>query len=347
MQAIQLRKWNSEPELVEVETPIPGPGQVLLRVDAAGLCHSDLHMMEWPEEKVPYKLPFTLGHETAGTVAALGPGARSVSEGDRVVVYSRWGCGVCWSCRQGIENRCTQSGDELRGFGGGVGSDGGLAEYILVPSTRYLIGISGLEPAQAAPLTDAALTPYHAIKRCSHQLVPGATVLVIGAGGLGHVAVQLLRGLSSVRIVALDLREAALELARVAGADLTIPAEDLSPQQLRAEIGRQGAALVLDFVASDATLALAAAAVSIGGDICYVGRGGGSLAVDPGKLPYECSVTLTSWGTLPELVEVVALAQSGAIQLEVERVTLDHVIDAYRRLNRGEVKGRVVAVPTR
>src|SRR5580704_2078680 len=134
MAAVRLLRWQSEAELVAVPVPGPGPGEVLLKVDAAGLCHTDLHMMEWPAGTVPYTLPYTLGHETAGTVvafgsgAALGPGARGVSKGDRVLVYARWGCGACWPCLQGMENLCETAAGDLGGHGGGVGRDGGLAE---------------------------------------------------------------------------------------------------------------------------------------------------------------------------------------------------------------------------
>lgn len=345
MYAIRLTRWNQEPELVELPTPTPGPGEVLLRVDAAGLCHSDLHMMEWPEGSVPFTLPFTLGHETAGTVAALGPGVGGVREGDRVAVYSRWGCQTCHACLEGVENGCERSIDVAAGYGGGVGRDGGLAEYMIVPSARYLLPIDGLDPASAAPLTDAALTPYHALRRCSHQLRPGSTALVIGVGGLGHMAIQLLRALSSVRIVAVDVRPEALELARSAGADVALPAFDLTPAALRSELGGNGVNVVLDCVATDATLALAAGSVAVGGDLCYVGRGGGSLSVAPRTLPFECSVLLPSWGTLPELVEVVALARAGAIHTEIERFSLEQAIDGYRRLDQGLVRGRAVVTP--
>jgi propanol-preferring alcohol dehydrogenase len=345
MQAVRLQRWQSEPQLVEVPTPEPAPGEVLLRIDAAGLCHTDLHMMHWPEGAVPYRLPFTLGHENAGTVVALGAGANGVAEGDRVVVYSRWGCGSCWQCIQGMENRCERPVEELGAHGGGAGRDGGLAEYMVVPAGRYLVAIGDLDPVFAAPLTDAALTPYHAIKRCAHQLRPDATVVVIGVGGIGHMAIQLLRALSSVRVVAVDVREEALELARVAGAHAAMPGAELTPRQLRDETGARGAALVLDCVGSDATLELAAGAVAVGGDVCYVGRAGGLLPVAPGKLPYECTVTIPSWGTLSELLEVVALARSGAIRTEVERLTLAQAGDGYRRLSRGEVRGRAVVVP--
>jgi propanol-preferring alcohol dehydrogenase len=216
---------------------------------------------------------------------------------------------------------------------------------MLVPSVRHLVPIGDLDPVAAAPLTDAALTPYHAINRSAHHLRPDATVLVLGVGGIGHMAIQLLRALSAVRIVAVDVRAEALEMARAAGAHVTVPGSALAPSELRAILGDVGAALVLDCVGSDSTLELAAAAVAIGGEISYVGRAGGTLAVAPGRLPFECSVTLPSWGSLSELTEVVALARAGAIRTEVERLRLEDAIDGYRRLSRGEVRGRAVVVP--
>jgi propanol-preferring alcohol dehydrogenase len=345
MLAIQLQEWNSEPRLVEVEKPTPGPGEVLIRVEAAGLCHSDLHLMDWPEGTTPFTLPFTLGHETAGTVAALGPGSRGARVGDRVLVHSLWGCGECWQCLQGAENRCEAPLDSLRGFGGGVGCDGGLAEYMLVPSRRHLTAIDDLDPVAAAPLADAALTPYHAIKLCAHQLRPGATVVVIGVGGIGHMAVQLLRALSPVRILAVDVRDEALALAESAGAHVTVSGDGLTGADLRAQVGARGATLVLDCVASDATLALACGAVGRGADICYIGRAGGALPVAPSRLPLETTVRLPSWGTLPELAEVVALARAGVIRTEVQTLGLEEVVEGYRRLRRGEIRGRAVATP--
>ncbi|HWM96021.1 MAG TPA: alcohol dehydrogenase catalytic domain-containing protein, partial [Streptosporangiaceae bacterium] len=252
MPAVRLLGWQSEPELVAVPAPEPGPGEVLVKVEAAGLCHSDLHLMDWPAGTVPYTLPFTLGHETAGTVAAIGPGARGVAEGDRVLVYARWGCGACWPCLQGMENLCETPAGDLGGHGGGVGRDGGLAEYMVVPSARYLVPIPDLDPVAAAPLADAALTAYHAIKRWLPALRPGATAVVIGIGGLGHMAVQLLRALSNARVIAVDIRESARRLALEAGVHAAVA----DARELREEAG-PGAALVLDCVASDGTLALA------------------------------------------------------------------------------------------
>jgi propanol-preferring alcohol dehydrogenase len=346
MRAVRFSAWQSEPELVEVATPLPGPGEVLIRVDAAGLCHSDLHIMEWPAGTVEWELPFTLGHENAGTVVALGPRTTGLAEGERVLVHARWGCGRCWHCLQGAENRCAHSLEVFGGQGGGAGRDGGLADYMVVPSARYLVPLGDLDPLAAAPLTDAALTPYHALKQWPDQLRPNGCVVVIGVGGIGHMAVQLLRALTAVRVVAVDVRDDALELALRSGAHAAVSGRDLSVAELRSEIGADGATLVLDCVATDATLALAGGVVAPGGAISYIGRGGGTLPVALGTLPPECSVTIPTWGTLAELVEVVALARAGAIHTEVVRLALDDAVDGYRRLRRGELVGRAVVTPS-
>jgi alcohol dehydrogenase, propanol-preferring len=341
MQAVRLTGWQRPPELCEVPEPVAEPGGVVLRVAGAGLCHSDLHLMHWPADALPYALPFTLGHEVTGTVVELGPGASGVTVGDDVVVYGPWGCGACRRCSRGEEHLCERPALER---GCGLGRDGGLAEYVAVPATRLLVGLDGLDPVAAAPLADAALTPYHAIRRALPHLRPGASAVVIGVGGLGHVAVQLLAALSSARIVAVDLRAPALELARAAGADETVLA-GADAAEVRAAAGG-AAAVVIDCVGSDATLALAAAAVAPGGHVAIVGLAGGAFPLRRGGVPMETTVVISNWGTRAELAEVVALARDGAIGLAVEQVRLEDVPAAYARLERGEVRGRVVAVPT-
>ena len=198
MRAVQLVEWQAEPELRDVPVPEPGPGEVLLKITAAGLCHSDLHIMEWPEGTVPWPVPFTLGHEAAGTVAALGAGVDGLEVGEPVVVGASWGCGDASTAGRGSRTRCVERPERPIG---GCGVDGALADYLLVPSPRLLVSSEGLDPAVAAPLTDAALTPYHAIKQSLHLLTPGSTTVVIGVGGLGHTAVQILRALTPTRIV--------------------------------------------------------------------------------------------------------------------------------------------------
>src|SRR3954453_3999415 len=234
MQAIRLTAWEQPARLVDVPTPEPGPGEVLLRVAGAGLCHSDLHLMHWPAGALPYALPFTLGHEAGGVVAALGPGADGPDPGTPVLVYGPWGCGRCAACSLGAEMLCE---GERRGRGAGLGRDGGLAEYVVVPSARLTLPLDGLDPGAAAPLADAGLTPYHAIRRALGLLAPGTSAIVIGVGGLGHVAIQLLKALSAARVVAVDRRDAALALASDSGADAVLPAAGLSGATLRRAAG--------------------------------------------------------------------------------------------------------------
>ena len=338
MRAVQLVAWCSEPELRDVKVPEPEPGQILVRVEAVGLCHSDLHVMDWPEGTLPFDLPMTLGHETAGVVAGLGAGAGGVEIGDPVLVYGPWGCGTCAACARGADNLCA------RRLACGLGFDGGLAEFVLVPSSRFLVARGGLDAARSAPLTDAALTPYHALKPHLGRLVPGSSVVVIGVGGLGHVAVQLVRELSPARIIAIDPREHARQAAADAGANAVLGSDGLSADDVRAETGAAGAALVLDFVASDSTLRLAASAIGIGGHVSIVGFGADSFPCGIGTVPLEWSAGRPSWGTLPELHEVVSLARDGRIEITVEPMALEEAVEGYRRLRRGDINGRAVAV---
>jgi alcohol dehydrogenase, propanol-preferring len=339
MRAIQLTSWQAEPELREVPVPVPGPGEVLVAVQATGLCHSDLHVMDWPPGTLNWELPVTLGHETAGTVAALGAGARGVEMGEPVLVYGPWGCGRCRQCARGAENICA------RRTGCGLGRDGGLAEFVVVPSARLLVPRGDLDAVRAAPLTDAALTPYHALKPHLERLVPGSDIVIIGVGGLGHVAVQLARELSPVRIVAVDPREQARRRAIGAGAHAALDGRGLTAAQVRAETVSTAAALVLDFVGSDETVRLGAAVIESGGHVAIVGSGGSTFPFGINSVPLEWSAGRPSWGTLPELHEVVALARAGRIEIEVEQLALDQAVEGYRRLRRGEVFGRVVVTP--
>src|SRR4029079_7667088 len=235
--------------------PGPPPGGFLIRVGGAGACHSDLHLMEWSAGTLPYELPFTLGHENAGWIETLGPGGKGWDVGEDGAVYGPWGCGRCRPCRNGLETLCERAG-QIGAAGGGLGRDGGMAEYMLVPDSRLLVPLGALDPRAAAPLSDAALTPYHAIKLALHQLVPGTSAVVIGVGGLGHMAVQILRALTPARVIATDVDPAKLELARAVGADHTVASSEDAAAEIRELTQGRGAALVLDCVGSDGTLAL-------------------------------------------------------------------------------------------
>lgn len=349
MLALRLNAWKSDPVLEEVPVPEPGAGEVVVQVGAAGACHSDLHLMhEFEPGLLPWSPPFTLGHENAGWVHTLGAGVTGLEPGQPVAVVGAWGCGTCPRCLDGLETYCDRPDlAPVPGGGGGLGLDGGMAEYLLVPAARHLVPLpDGLDPVQAAPLTDAGLTPYHAVRRSQAKLGPGTTALVIGVGGLGHLGVQVLAATTAAHVIAVDSRESARDLAEACGAGLTLaPGPDLVAQVREATHGR-GADVVLDFVGSDETLATAAACVRQLGDLTIVGLGGGTLPVSFFGVPYEASVQTTYWGNRRELVEVLDLGARGLLRPETTIYTLSDATQAYLDLAHGTVRGRAVVVPT-
>jgi alcohol dehydrogenase, propanol-preferring len=344
MKAFQFVEWQQPGQLRGVPVPEPGPGEVLVKVGGAGACHSDLHLLEIPAGQVPAQLPFTLGHENAGWVETMGPGATGFAPGDPVIVYGPWGCGLCMNCRQGMENYCQAPGGPSAG---GLGAnDGGMAEYLLVPATRYLIPLGNLDPLEVAPLTDAGLTSYHAVKRSVQLLGPGSTAVVIGAGGLGQMAIQVLRALcAATTIVAVDTSADKLEIAKQMGADLGLFSGDEAVTRVKDITGGQGAELVLDLVAVNPTLAMAAQMARVLGHLTIVGVGNAALPVNFASPPHECSVASPFWGSIPELIEVIALAKVGKIQMLVEHFPLERADEAYQLLHDGKIQGRAVITP--
>jgi alcohol dehydrogenase, propanol-preferring len=348
MRALQLIGWQKEPELREVAEPEPGPGEVVIRIAGAGACHSDLHLMhDFTEGVLPWGPPFTLGHENSGWVDAIGPGVHGLDLGQPVLVYGPWGCGRCHRCREGMENYCEEQAS-LGAYGGGLGLDGGMAPKMLVPSARHLVPLRDLDPIDAAPLTDAGLTPYHAVKRSLSLLGPGSVAVVMGIGGLGHMAVQILETLTPARIIAIDTSARALDVAVAAGAERTVRAGG-APDHLAEIVGEQTngrfADVVLDFVGVDASLALAARVVRPLGHLTVVGLGGGTLPLSFFSIPYEASVATTYWGSVTELMEVVELAEAGRIAARVTRFALEDATDAYDAMRHGDLLGRAVIVP--
>lgn len=349
MRALQVTKWHHDPELVEVERPDPGPGEVVVKVAAAGVCHSDLHILGELGDAVPWPLPFTLGHENTGWIDELGPNVTGLEVGQPVAVYGAYGCGSCERCLVGISNYCEDPlHAPMPGGGCGLGMDGGMAEYVRVPGPQYLVALpDGMDPVVAAPLTDAGLTPYHAIRRSTAQLVPGSTAVVIGVGGLGHLAVQILKATTAARIIAVDAKEEALKLAAECGADTAIEAGPQAAGEVRAATKGRGADVVLDFVGNDETLATAAACTRTLGDLTIVGIAGGTLAYNFFAVPYEVSVQSVYWGSRSELAEVLDLGARGLITPEITTWPLAEAPDAYRALRDGTINGRAVVIPNK
>src|SRR5580765_6075691 len=244
MRAYRLVEAQVPPEFQEMPEPHAGPGQVVVRVAGSGLCHTDFTVISrersyWKSEPPP----FTLGHEIAGWVEEIGTGVTTLQRGDAVAVNPSWGsCGRCPMCRSGEENHCLHQ-KAIRAPG--VGYDGGHAPYVLVPEARFLVPIGDLDPVTAAPLTDAGITTYSAIKPALPMIWPGSTAVVIGIGGLGLYAVQFLRQLTGARVVAVDSTEARLKLARKYGADDVVSSGPEAANQIRELTGGIGAAFVL------------------------------------------------------------------------------------------------------
>jgi len=349
VRALRLTGWKSEPRMAEVPDPVPGPGGVVVKIGGAGACHSDLHLMhDFGEGMLPWGPPFTLGHENAGWVHAHGDGVRGLEIGQPVAVYGPWGCGTCSRCRVGIETYCENpAGAPVPGGGGGLGLDGGMADYMLVDDARHVVPLpDGLDPVAAAPLTDAGLTPYHAVRRSLPKLLPGSSALVIGAGGLGHLGVQILRALTAATIITVDTRQEALDLAQSCGSDVCLLSDEDTSARVLELTGGRGADVVLDFVGTDGTLALGAATVRSLGDLTLVGLGGGTLPVTFFSPRYEASVQSTYWGSRPELVEVLDLAAKGLLTPRISTFGLGEAVDVYRLLREGKIDGRAVIVPT-
>ncbi|MGY1703507.1 NAD(P)-dependent alcohol dehydrogenase [Geodermatophilus sp. SYSU D00697] len=344
MRAVQYRTIGGEPEVVEVPTPEPGPGQVRLRVTAAGLCHSDSFVMGLPAEQYVYGLPLTLGHEGAGVVDALGEGVTGVAVGESVAVYGPWGCGLCLECARGAENYCPRAA-ALGIRPPGLGAPGALAEYLIVDDVRHLVSLGDLDPVATVSLTDAGLTPYHAIVSSLGALRAGSTAVVIGAGGLGHVGIQILRAITGATVVALDISEEKLALASEVGAHRVLPSDASAVGAIRELTGGVGAQAVFDFVGTAPTVEVARKSVAMDGVVQVVGIGGGVLPTGFFSTPMGASVRAPYWGTRPELMEVLDLARAGAVHVEVERYSLDEAPAAYRKLHEGTVRGRAVVVP--
>ena len=348
MRALRFHSFGEPPRVMEVAVPEPGPGEVLLRVTAAGVCHSDEWIMstapeDWAASGAPF--PITLGHEAAGEVVAVGSGVDTVAIGESVLVYGPWGCGRCPSCATGSENFCRRPGGPRPP---GIKADGAMAEYLLVPAARHLVPLGDLDPIVAVALTDAGLTSYHAIRECLPALRPGATALVLGIGGLGHLAVQILRAVApGVTVIAVDSRQDKVDLALELGAHHGLLAGDRTLDRVLELTAGVGADVVLDMVRVQSTVELGRRAVARAGVISLVGAGPGVLEVAVGRLPMGVSVLRPFWGTLAELWDVVELARAGLIRTECEVHPLAAGPEVYERLRAGDVRGRAVLIPGR
>jgi propanol-preferring alcohol dehydrogenase len=359
MSAFRLPDWGTQPRFEEVPRPDPGPGGVLVKMAASGVCGSDVHLTHAPAEMFPFRPPFTLGHENAGYVAGLGPGVAGFAEGDAVLASSATSCGHCAQCVAGADNYCqdqvNMSTRMMSPRVRGLGFDGGLAEYLVVP-VRDLVPLSGLDPRQAAPLADAGATSYQAVTRALPVLVPGSHCLVIGCGGLGSFAVQYLRLLTASEVIVTDIDPERLSYATGLGAHHVLQASgetagtetagDQTAGETAAAVldltGGGGVAAVLDFVGSADSLALADTVVRPLGKVVVPGIAMGTRPFGWGASAPGCEYSLSLGFTMSDLRQVLALGQSGRLTIDTDVFAFADAPLAYERLAGGKVRGRVV-----
>jgi propanol-preferring alcohol dehydrogenase len=345
MRAVVFSDYQTFPTLEEVERPQPGPGEVLLKVAGAGACHSDVAIYKDFAEGQPgaQRPAFTLGHENAGWIEEIGPGVHGFTVGDAFLVYGPIGCGRCKACSRGQDTYC-ENAATMPYLGVGLGRDGGMADYVVVPA-RNLVPLGDADPVAAAPLSDAGLTPYHAIKNSLPNLAGGGRyALVIGLGGLGQIAVQILTALTGATVIATDMKEDAMKRAEASGA-VTVPGGADQVAAIRDLTGGRGVDAAFDFVGATPTIKAAQSSMAQGGRFTVVGIAGGTTEWSFFTTPYESTITNTYWGTIEDLHEVVAMYRAGQITPEIERYSMDDALEAYRKLESGQLSGRAVVVP--
>lgn len=346
MRALVFEAWKTPPTLKDIDKPRPGPGEVLLKVAGAGACHSDVAVYQDFDETTaqPQLAPsYVLGHENSGWVEELGDGVQGIEIGAAFLVYGPIGCGRCAACSRGEDTYC-QNVASMSYLASGLGRDGGMAEYIAVPA-RNLVPLGDADPVAAAPLSDAGLTPYHAIKKALPNLAGGGKfALVIGLGGLGQIGVQILRALTGATVIATDMKPDAMKRAEEAGA-VTVPGGPDQAAQIRELTGGRGVDAAFDFVGVAPTIALAASVMAPKGRLTVVGIAGGTYEWSFFTTPYESTITNTYWGTIEDLHEVVAMYKAGQIIHDVELFAMEDALEAYRKLEAGELSGRAVVVP--
>ena len=341
MKAVRLHKYDERPTVEEVPDPkLESPLDVIVRIGGAGLCRTDLHIIEgqWAE-KSGVELPYTLGHENAGWVQEVGSAVTNVAAGDTVILHPLVTCGLCRACRAGDDMHC-----ELGRFPG-IDSDGGMSELLKTGARACVKLDPSLQPADVAALADAGLTAYHAAKKAVPLLYPGTKVAVVGAGGLGHIGIQSLEALTAAEIIVIDSSEAALDLARSLGADYAVLADGSQVEQVKELTNGKGADVVMDFVGERHAEAEAWEMTRRAGSHFVIGYGGTISVPAIDVISTERNVIGNLVGTYNDLAELMVLAAQGKVKLHTRSYPLEAVNDAMDDLEAGRLQGRGILVP--
>ncbi len=319
---------------------IAAPTDVIVRIGGAGVCRTDLHIVEgiW-RSKVDVALPYIMGHENAGWIEEIGPGVEGVKVGDAVICHPLVTSGHCLACRRGDDMHATDSKFP------GINANGGYAEYLLTGERALIKLPKSLAPKDVAPYTDAGLTAYRAAKKASRHLLPGQYCVVIGAGGLGHVGIQVLAALCAAEIIVVDRSDMALQLAEECGAHHKVKSDGNEVEAVAALTGGHGAEAVIDFVGEGDAVARGLAMTRNGGTYYIVGYGGKIELPTLDMITSEKTIVGNLVGTYPELVELMALADRGRVNLATREYRLVQANEALKDLHHGKIRGRAVLVP--
>jgi NAD+-dependent secondary alcohol dehydrogenase Adh1 len=331
MKAVRVHAYGKRPSVDEIAEPaVSGPLDVLVQVGAAGLCRTDLHIVEgqWAE-KSGVQLPYVIGHENAGWVREVGSAVTNVAPGDAVILHPLVTCGLCRPCRSGDDVHCENSKFP------GIDTDGGMAELLLTNARSVVKLAEGLEPAAVAALADAGLTAYHAVRKAVPLLYPGTTCVVIGAGGLGHIGIQCLLAMTATTVVVVDPNEKARALATELGAHTVVASAD--------EVGE--AHVVLDFVGEQGAEKAGLAKTARAGSYYVIGYGGTIDIPTIDLISTERNIIGNLVGSYNDLDELMTLAAQGKVTLHTKQYPLTAVNQAMDDLEAGRLQGRGILVP--
>lgn len=341
MRAVRVVGYHESLQMTEVPEPeISGPWDVIVKVGGAGVCRTDLHILEgqW-EEKSGVRLPYTIGHENAGWVHAKGAAVTNVEIGDKVILHPLVTCGLCRACRSGDDVHCQNS------LFPGIDTDGGYAEYIKTTARSVVRIDDSLEPADVAALADAGLTAYHAAAKAARHLRPADTCVVIGAGGLGHIGIQVLKALTASTLIVVDRNPAAIDLAISLGADHGVVADGTHVDEVLSLTNGAGAEAVIDFVGEGGSTAEGVRMLRRAGNYYVVGYGENVDIPTIDIISTEINIVGNLVGSYNDLSELMTLAARGLVTLHTVTYALSDFQSAIDDLDAGRVRGRAILVP--
>lgn len=341
MKAVQVVGYHQDLELREIPEPtISGPLDVIVKVGGAGVCRTDIHVLEgqW-EAKSGVALPYTIGHENAGWVHAVGDAVTNVAPGDKVILHPLMTCGLCRACRFGDDVHCENSQFP------GIDTAGGYAEYLLTTARSVVRIDDSLEPADVAALADAGLTAYHAAAKAAKTLHPGDFCVMIGAGGLGHIGIQVLKAISAAKLIVVDRNPAAVELAKEIGADIGVVADGSHVDQVLELTGGHGAEVVIDFVGEGGATSEGVAMLRRAGNYYVVGYGENIDVPTIDVISTEINFIGNLVGSYNDLQELMVLAAQGDVTLHTTKYPLEKFQQAIDDLAAGAVRGRAILIP--